>query len=317
MMSNIFGLIVMLLTSLAGGLAVYFAASAILAGADRRIERRLTDSITRAGLSADRTVKDIPVSGLFGRLLRYARRLLGNRYFTRLVDRLATSDRLAHLERRIVKAGATGTFTAREYLAAKVLAALVVSSAGLLQFLGGDTLGLVLAIILALIGYRLSDIFVTNMIEARQDAIRRSLSKAADILVIAVEAGLTFDKAIDLYCERFQGPLAEEFEQAREEVKVGRRRREALTAMVNRVDVEDLRLLVNSILQAERFGVPMAEVLRNQSQELKIRREQYIREQSMKAPVKMLLPMVLLIMPALFCVLLGPIALTIMRGGLF
>jgi len=87
--------------------------------------------------------------------------------------------------------------------------------------------------------------------------------------------------------------------------------------MVNRVDVEDLRLLVNSILQAERFGVPMAEVLRNQSQELKIRREQYIREQSMKAPVKMLLPLVLLIMPALFCVLLGPIALKIMSGGLF
>jgi len=315
-MSNIFGLILMLLTSLTGGLAVYFAASAILAGADRRIERRLTESITRAGLTADQDA-DIPVQGVFGTLLRYARRLLGNRYFAGLVDRLAAPERLAHLERRIVKAGGTDKFTAREYLAIKVLAALVLSSAGLLHFLGGNTLGLALAIILALIGYRLSDMFVTNMIEARQDAIRRALPKATDILVVAVEAGLTFDKAIELYCERFQGPLAQEFEQAREEMKVGRRRRESLTAIVNRVDIEDLRLLVTAILQAERFGVPMAEVLRNQSQELKIRREQYIREQSMKAPVKMLLPLVLLIMPALFCVLLGPVALKIMTGGLF
>ena len=315
-MPNELGLILMLLTSLAGGLAVYSAVSAMLARADRRIERRLKESIIRAGLTARQTTDDASVSGLFGMLLRYGRRLLDNRVFARLVDRLATSERLEHLERRMVKAGMTNRFTSREYLAAKVLAALVTGSAGLLQFLGGRAQGLVLALVLGLIGYRLADIFVTNMIEARQDAIQRTLFKAVDILVVAVEAGLTFDKAIDLYCERFHGPLAQEFEQASEEMLVGRRRREALTDMVNRVDVEDLRLLVNAILQAERFGVPMAKVLRSQSQDLKIRREQYIREQSMQAPVKMLLPMVLLIMPALFCVLLGPIALTIMRGGL-
>jgi tight adherence protein C len=172
----------------------------------------------------------------------------------------------------------------------------------------------------ALVGamaWRLSMVPVTNATQRRQSRIQGSLSKAADIMVVAVEAGLTLDKAIHLYCERFAGPLADELTRVQEDIRIGYRRGDAFRAAIQRVDIEDLSRFLGAILLAERFGVPVAMVLRNQSSELKQLRSQRIRESSMKAPIKMLIPTVALIMPALFIILLGPMAIVMATGGLF
>jgi tight adherence protein C len=178
-----------------------------------------------------------------------------------------------------------------------------------------QTLGF--AVVVALVAWRLSMVPITNATQQRQARIRGALPKAADIMVVAVEAGLTLDKAMALYAERFHGPLSKEIRRAQEDIRIGLRRSEAFKGAIERVGVDDFSRFLGAITLAERFGVPVAMVLRNQSVELKGLRSQRIRENSMKAPIKMLIPTVALIMPALFIILLGPLAIVVATGGLF
>lgn len=158
---------------------------------------------------------------------------------------------------------------------------------------------------------------ITSRIESRQTQIKIELPGAVDILKVSVDAGLTLNRAIALYVERFPGAVAQELTQVQNEIAIGRPRSEALRDMARRTGMPEVELLISSIVQAERFGVPVAQVLHSQSVDLKLKRSQHFREQAQKAPVKMVVPIALLIMPALLCVLLGPLAIQMMSGGLF
>jgi tight adherence protein C len=282
---------------------------------NKNLERRLEHAVEP---SVKRTDEERPrPGGLLGILVTLARRVRHIGFLGGLMARATTPARLRVAAKKLDAAGLRGQLEPRDLVEAQLVGAvggfLLVTLAG-----GGLTpKNLLYGAVVGAVTWRLSMIPLTNATQRRQNRIRGALPKAADIMVVAVEAGLTLDKAMGLYCERFAGPLADELNRIQEDIRIGYRRGDAFRSAIARVDIEDLSRFLGAILLAERFGVPVAMVLRTQSNELKQLRSQRIRESSMKAPIKMLIPTVALIMPALFIILLGPMAIVMATGGLF
>lgn len=142
--------------------------------------------------------------------------------------------------------------------------------------------------------------------KARNKQALRELPDILDLLTVSLEAGLGFDSAIGKVVTKKSGVLSSEFHRCLEEMRLGKTRREALRGIRERLSIEEISLLISSILQAEKLGIGMVQVLRVQSAEVREQRKQRAEEEAMKAPIKMLFPLVLFIFPSLFIVLLGP-----------
>lgn len=322
-MSSLLGPLIVLLACVTAGAAVYSAVIAIEGISALRAQRRLAKVIADSGIRAE-DLSGEPAglvniaSPILRVLLRYGRRFGQLRGIRRLVSAYSSPERVGEMKKLLERAGYSDALAVQDIVGAKFLAGLVLGFVYLPRLLRGNLSAVIFMAVLFIAGFILPDFLLKRAVTSRQQEARRTLPRATDIMVVAVEAGLHFNKTIELYCERFQGPLAEEFERVLEEMRVGRRRREALTGAAERLNLDEFNLLVSAIMQAERFGTPMGQVLRSLSRELKIRREQWVREESSKVPVKMLFPLVFLILPALFCILLGPMAVKmITQGGLF
>jgi len=155
-------------------------------------------------------------------------------------------------------------------------------------------------------GGRLPINWLRRKAAARQGKIQRALPDTLDLITVSVEAGLGLDAALAKVVEKTRGPLRDEFGRVLQEVGLGKVRRIALRDMSSRVDVADLTSFVSAIVQADQMGLGVAEVLRAQADEVRLKRRQRAEETAMKAPVKMLFPLVCFIFPAMMTVLLGP-----------
>lgn len=158
------------------------------------------------------------------------------------------------------------------------------------------------------------DAVLNRKVNDRQMKIRSTLPDVLDLLVISVEAGLGFEQALDKTIGAVPGPLTDEFVRMLGEVRAGSTRADAMRAMESRIDLPEVKSFVLAIIQADTFGISIGRVLRSQAEELRIKRRQRAQELAQKAPVKMLIPMVFCIFPALFAVVLGPAIISISKN---
>ena len=153
-----------------------------------------------------------------------------------------------------------------------------------------------------------------RMVEQRQEAIRQSMPDVLDLLCVSVQAGLGFDGALGKVTAKMKGPLIEEFERLLQELRMGVTRRNALVRLAKRCGIEEMKLFTAALIQAEKLGVGMAQVLEIQSENMREMRRQRAKEQAAKLPVKILFPTVIFIFPVMFVVVLGPALVTIARS---
>ncbi len=213
---------------------------------------------------------------------------------------------------RLLLAGSPGTLDANAWAVIKLMSIAIAAVLWFLVQAGSDVqTKLISFILLGILGFFGPDVWISRRIEERRTDMQKALPDVLDLLVISVEAGLGFDSALARVVATVPGPLSEEFFRMLQETRVGVSRREAMRHLNDRTDVEELRSFLLAMMQAEAFGVSIAQVLRVQADEMRVKRRQRAQEKAFAAPVKLVFPLVFCIFPALFIVLLGPAAIQI------
>jgi tight adherence protein C len=236
----------------------------------------------------------------------------------RFVGRFTPQQSLEKTRHSLTLAGNPNNWTASQFWGMRVVATVALGAVFfLLLSLSGQPFGkrLLMAGGAATIGFVYPQMWLGSKIRTRQSAMLRALPDALDLLTICVEAGLGFDAAMQKVNEKWDDPLALEFGRVIREIQLGKARRDALRDMANRAEVADITSFVAAIVQTEQLGVSIAKVLRIQSEQMRRKRRQRAEEKAHQAPIKMLFPMVFLIFPSIYIVLLGPAVLTVMESG--
>jgi tight adherence protein C len=235
---------------------------------------------------------------------------------TDLARRLTPVGYVDGVRRKIVLAGNPPGYEVDRFLTLKLfgVASVLLWIVLAAVFMSGHTPMAILVVILAsgicIFG---PDIVLDGRIKRRRDEIERRLPDTLDLLVISVEAGLGFEQALERTAAAVPGPLSEESRRMLQETRMGASRADALRALDERTQVDDLRTFILAMLQADAFGVSISRILRGQADEIRIRRRQAAQELSQKAPIKMLFPLAVCIFPAIFVVVLLPAAIQVFK----
>jgi tight adherence protein C len=227
----------------------------------------------------------------------------------RSLSRFTPRSNIDKLRQSLLEAGSPSRLGVSEFLGLRILTGAVGGGTFFLLFaFTGASLSklLLFPILVGSIGYLIPGIWLSNKIKARRKEIQLALADAIDLLSISVEAGLGFDPALQRVCEKWDNALTAEFTRMLSDMRVGKSRREAMRELGSRCNVDDLNTFVSSMIQADQLGVSITQVLRTQAKQLRVRRRQRAEELAHKAPIKMIFPMVLLIFPAVYVVMLGP-----------
>jgi tight adherence protein C len=229
----------------------------------------------------------------------------------RQMRRITPAGYLDGLERKLNMSGMAERWTIEQVLAAKFLGGFGGLLVGGALFLTSPSVSrFVLFLLFVGIFAFAPDARLSSRATDRQQAIERDLADSLDQLTVCVEAGLSFEAALARVAEK-DGPLANEFGRLLQDIQIGIPRARALENLLERTDVPDLRSFVHAFSHAERYGIPIAQVLRVQAAELRDKRRSRAEERALKIPVKLVFPVVLCILPALFVVLAGPAAVRI------
>ncbi|ROR73248.1 type II secretion system F family protein [Bogoriella caseilytica] len=236
----------------------------------------------------------------------------GSGVLAAITRRLTPSASLRQLERLLMRAGRPPAWPVERLAAAKLLGAGVSATLSLL-FISSEPRPLTVLVGggATVVCYFLPELLLHSRGQERSQEIALGLADTLDQMTIAVEAGLGFDSAMARAGKNGTGPLAEELIRTLQDIQLGQSRREAYESLALRTEVPDLRRFVRSLIQADAYGIAVADVLRTQAAEMRVKRRQRAEEKAMQIPVKVIFPLMMCILPVLFIVLLGPAVMDI------
>jgi tight adherence protein C len=233
---------------------------------------------------------------------------------SRIVIRATPKEVTSGFERKVIMAGNPFNLSIRDWINLQVMVILGLPfvTVGISFYLSlGVRTTVFIIIIEVCLGFLFPNLLLNRKIKDRQKSILNALPDVLDLLTVSVEAGLGFDGALAKVIDKMPGPIADEFDNVLNEMKVGKQKKDAMKDMAERVNINDLTTFVGSIIQADQLGVSIGNVLRIQSDQMRGKRRQRAKEKAMKAPVKMLIPMILFIFPTIFSVLIGPVVIKV------
>jgi tight adherence protein C len=230
------------------------------------------------------------------------------------LSRLAPDGYRTKVQLLLDKAGNPASWSLQRIFAYKAVAGFGLALLGAL--IGAHSPGRLIAFALfsGLAGFFVPDVLVYNTGIKRQEQIQKTLPDALDMLTVSVEAGLGFDAALAQVAQNTEGPIAGEFFRVLKEMQIGKSRTDALRGLGERTTVMDMRTFASAIVQADSLGIPIANVLREQAKEMRLKRHQRAEEQAQKVTVKIMIPVVLCILPSLLVVVMGPGAINIVHA---
>jgi tight adherence protein C len=234
---------------------------------------------------------------------------------SKVARRLSGSDAPERIRKRLDVAGNPSGWTVERVQAGKVIGAITMflMSAALTALMGTSlTIRIVIVVGATLIGWLGPNLYLYQKVYDRSKRMQRDLPDAIDLMTISVESGLAFDAAVQQVARNTVGPLADEFSRVLREMQIGQGRAQALRGLADRTEVDDVKSFVTAMVQADSFGIPIANLLRIQSSEMRMKRRQRAEEQAQKVPVKITVPLIFCILPCLFIAVMGPAVIHIM-----
>jgi tight adherence protein C len=184
----------------------------------------------------------------------------------------------------------------------------------LVFFLHNSVLAAIVGVLVALVGWRVPSMFLSQAIKARKESIGRDLPEFLDLLSTTVQAGLSLNAAMIQSVDATSGPLHAELTSTLSEIRLGRSREEALNAMADRANENSLTMTVSAIVQAEKLGTDLTDVLQELAKESRDRRWMRAEEKAAQLPIKMIIPMALFMIPSLYLMIFGPVIAQFVEG---
>jgi len=232
------------------------------------------------------------------------------RVLSNLLTRFTPEQQIENTRRQLELAGKAQTTDARDFFGQRLMLMILLTVVAFVIFFvvthQAPLTAIGLTVGAAALGYFMPALQLSGQISRRQNEIVKALPDCLDLLTICVEAGLGFDTAMGKVYEKWDNDLSAAFGRVLQEIQLGKLRREALRDMSNRMDVPDVTSFTAAIIQADQLGVSISKILRIQSDQMRVKRRQRAQERAQQAPVKMMIPMVFLIFPSIWIVLLGP-----------
>ena len=232
-------------------------------------------------------------------------------------QKFAPNEIKMQLEDKIFRAGKTGVWSVKRLVTIWGLSIVSATFLGLLMIKGmmiHPVQQMFIVLLMMFAGAAVPFAILNSKIRQRQKSIRKQLPEFLDILCVSVQAGLSFDGAVAKMTRRMKGPLIDEFTRMQSDVALGMTHQYALTNLARRCDLEEIYLFTTSVIQAEKLGTSMTRTLKVQADNMRDRHRQYVKGEALKAPVKIIFPMVLFIFPSIFVVLLYPALVSLIRA---
>lgn len=296
----------LLLASLIGGLSLFLIIFGLSQFRGNSVMRNRLEMYLTGESNEPVSLKEVELSRPFSDrvimpLIRQAARFFGW---------ILPHNRLNDIRDKLTQAGNPGRLTAIDFVGIKALVGISVTSLAIVTVILSRqpvTYTIVLLLVLmAVSSFHIPDFWLTQRITKRKQEIANALPDALDMLTITVEAGLSFESGLQEIINKWSNELVREFARVLRDIGMGQSRRQALQGLSERTGVPTVASFVAALNQAEELGVGIGRILKVQADEMRIRRRQMAQERANQAPIKMMIPLVFLVFPSIFAVLLGP-----------